>query len=348
MASLQDIAKRANVSAMTVQRALRGDRHVRPELAERIVKIAHEMRYEPNLLAKGVLHRKSMTVAILVPEVDKPSISRSISGAMEILRDKDYRAILLESRRDVEREFQEIRQAAMRRVDGIVLLTTKLSVEAGHFEELKLRKIPVVIINRPGRNLPFEIFAGDHHDGAHQVVRRMIEDGHRRIAFLDTLHEPMSDNIPARIPGWERALREADIDPATQLTEQVDVRSLENARQVVRQWLTRDDRPTAIFCETSFLALAVYQAAREMDLAIGRDLSVGAAMFGGQFVYDQYFDPPLSGFNGPSRELGRRAADRLIEIMSKKNPMKAIEPGRITWLPVEHVEGQSIGEAPSR
>jgi len=70
-------------------------------------------------------------------------------------------------------------------------------------------------------------------------------------------------------------------------------------------------------------------------------------MFGGRFVYDSFFEPPLSGFCGPSLELGRQAGARLVEIMSKKNPMKAIQPGRITWLPVIEVEGQSIGKAPA-
>jgi LacI family transcriptional regulator, galactose operon repressor len=210
-ASLKQIAKRVNMSEMTVLRALRDEACVRPVVRDKIQKVARELRYEPNLLTKGLLQKKTHNISILVPDITSASISEVVRGAQDVLAAGGYRTLIQNSDEDPTKEFEEIRQAAMRRVDGMLMIACRDSAKAGHFKDLRERKIPVVLMNRPMKDVPFNAFWGTDEEDGYLLTRKLLEKGHKRIAHL-TCNED-SDSQWQRSAGWQRALKEYNIDP---------------------------------------------------------------------------------------------------------------------------------------
>jgi LacI family transcriptional regulator len=337
-ASLRQIAKQVEMSEMTVLRALRGDECVRPDVRIKIQKVAQELRYEPNLLTKGLLHRKTSTISILIPDITAPSISEVVRGAQDVLVTAGYRSLIQNSDEDPTKEYGEIRQAAMRRVDGMLMVACRDAAEAGHFVELEKRNIPLVLMNRPMQDVPFDVFWGTDEKDGYLLTRKLLERGHRRIAHI-TCNED-SSSVWQRSAGWQRALKEAGIDPDQMPLGKAWWTDSETSANIVEKWLRSDNPPTAIFASSDILATGVYKAAYRLKLEVGKDISVAAFFGNNQSSLYRFLLPSLSGIICPGRKIGEQAAHKMIEILERKK--KSQEPCHIVEIPGEWFDGESV------
>ncbi len=343
--SLRKIGKLANVSGVTVLRALRDDPSIRPEVRERIRELAKEHRYESNFLAQGLLKGTTFTVSILVPDIIATSLAVVVRNAQDVLSKAGFRCLVQNSDDNPKIEYEEIRQAAMRRVDGLLLAASRYAAEAGHFEDLQARKIPVVLMNRPMKDVPFDIYTGTDEEDAYQLTKKLINLGHRRIA-----HIAGDDDSAGQLPqfaswqtvdGWRRALREAGIDSKEMPFASVGWYGGEKASGIIESWLRSDSPPTAIFAATDGIAVGAYRAAWRMNLRIGQDLSV-AAFFVPNPSNMLSMTPALSGMINPADEIGRLAAHRIIEIITSKK-LPDPQSVKVTRIASRWYEGESIG-----
>lgn len=339
--SLRQIGEIAKVSNVTVMRALRDDPRVRPELKKKIQRIADSVRYEPNLLAKGLLEGRTATVAILVPRVDATSLGRVIQGATTALRENDYRAILLDSEDDTAREYEEIRQAAMRRVDGMLMVGAKDFVEAGHVDELRKRNIPIVLMTRPVRNVEAHVFTGMDEAAGHELTQCLLERGHRRIGHVAPPN-PEEPSTQRRTAGWRRALREWGLEPEGMPIVRGWWTDVAVVTEAVQRWLQEDDPPTAIYAATEIQAAGVYHAAYREGVRIGEDLSVVSFITSGDFGISKYLVPTLAGLVQPGYDIGYAAAECLLrEIRHDDGDGEAASYG-VHELPFRWQDGGSL------
>jgi LacI family transcriptional regulator len=344
--SLRKIGKLANVSGVTVLRALRDDPSIRPEVKAKIQKLAKEHHYESNLLAQGLFKGKTSTVSILVPDIMASSLSVEVRNAQDVLCRAGFRCLVQNSDDDPKIEYQEIRQAAMRRVDGLLLVASRYAMEAGHFKDLQARKIPVVLMNRPMKDVPFDIFSGMDEEDGYQLTKRLISLGHRRIAHIagddDAASQLLQFASWQTVEGWRRALREAGIDPEKMYFATVGWHDIEKPTNIIESWLHSDSPPTAIFAGTDLIAVGAYRAAWRLNLRIGQDISIAGFFVSNSSSLPNFLTPTLSGFINPADEIGRQAAHRIIEIIESKQ-LPDPQSVKITRIPSRWYEGESIG-----
>jgi DNA-binding LacI/PurR family transcriptional regulator len=306
--SIKDIARLAHVSHPTVSRALQNSPLVNLKTAERIRKIADESGYRASAVARGLVTRRTRTIGLVVTSVADPFTSEVFSGIEQAAHDRGYCVFLAESNADPERERSVVRTFAERRVDGIIVTSSR--VGALYLPLLAEMMVPIVLVN-------------DQHPGAfvHSVMIRNLEGSraaaghltglrHRRIAYIGDQLGYQSD--AERLAGYQEALKAARIPFSPELLVYGDGKP-EAALRAMDRLLALKHPPTAVCCYNDMSALGAMRSIRMHGLRVPEDISV--AGFDDLF-FASYTQPPLTTVRQPMRRMGELAMESLFKLMS--------------------------------
>lgn len=322
--SIKDIARLAHVSHPTVSRALRNSPLVKPETAARIQKIAIETGYRASAVARGLVTRRTRTIGLVTTTVADPFAGEVVYGIEEAANDHGYAVILANSNADPERERKMVQSLAERRVDGI--LVTSSRVGALYLPLLRQMMVPIVLVNDqyPGEFV-HSVMIGNR-DGMRAAARHLIALGHRRIAYLGDRFGYQSD--ADRLAGYRAALAAARIPPDEQLVVHGDGK-LGGAGGAMQRLLALKHPPTAVCCYNDMSALGAMRAIREHGLRVGQDVSVTGF---DDLFFAEYTDPPLTTVRQPMRRMGRMAVDSLLRLMAgdRSVPQVRVAPELVT------------------
>jgi DNA-binding LacI/PurR family transcriptional regulator len=305
--SIKDIAKAARVSHPTVSRALRGSPLVNADTADRIRKIADQLGYRPNAVARGLVTRKTGTIGVVVTTIADPFIAEVVSGIEEAANEHGYSVFLANSNAQPARELNVVRSFQERRVDGILVAASR--VGALYSPYLSKLKVPIVLINNqhPG---PFvHAVLIDNVSASLQAVRHLIEIGHRRIAYMGDQFGFQSDT--ERFNGYRQALAMADLPFLPELVVHGDGRP-EGGGASMGKLLAFPQPPTAVFCYNDMSAVGALSAVRAHGLHVPHDISIVG--FDDLFIAS-YTDPPLTTIRQPKAAMGRAAMDILLKLL---------------------------------
>jgi DNA-binding LacI/PurR family transcriptional regulator len=313
--SIKDIARLARVSHPTVSRALQNSPLVNPETAARIRKIAAETGYRASAVARGLVTRKTRTIGLVVTTVSDPFASEVVCGIEQTANDHGYAVILADSHADPERERRMVQELAERRVDGIIVTSSR--VGALYLPLLKQMMVPIVLVN--------DQYPGDfvhsimirNREGMRAMAEHMIALGHQRIAFLGDRFGYQSNT--ERVTGYRDALDAAKIPLDEKLVVLGDGKP-EGARQAMNDLLIAD-RPTAVCCYNDMSALGAMRAIRKRGLRVPEDISVGG--------FDDLFfaaltDPPLTTVHQPMERMGNLAMESLLKLMAGEDSVAQV------------------------
>ena len=314
--SIKDIARLAGVSHSTVSRALRCSPLIPPETAERIRKIASENGYTASAIGRSLVTRRSEAIGVVVTSIADPFHGEVVTGIEEVANQHGYSVILANSQADPKREMTVARSFQERRVDGILVASSRLG--AHYLPLLSELKAPIVLINNQHPSGFVHSVTIDNVDGAYQATRYLIELGHTRIAYLGDKFGVHSD--AERFLGFRRAMRKARLRLEKQYVTRGDGKP-EGGRQKARDLLALSARPTAIFCYNDMTALGVLDQAAKSGLSVPRDLSVVGF---DDLFFAELLQPPLTTVRQPMRELGRRAAELLLALLRGDVPERTI------------------------
>ncbi len=307
-ASIKDIAHLAGVSHSTVSRALRGSPLVNAETAARIRKIAEEAGYRTSAAARSLVRGRTDTIGVAVTNIADPFVAGVVSGIEDAAEERGYSVFLANSNAEPEREVRVVRAFEERRVDGIIVTSSR--VGALYVPLLERMCVPVVLLNNqhPGEFAHSVMI--DNVQASLEVARHLVGLGHRRIAYLGDRFGYQSDT--ERLAGYRQALEEAGIELAPELVVHGNGKP-EGGEEAMARLLELDVRPTAVFCYNDMSALGAMRQVRAQGLRIPDDLSV--AGFDDLYI-SQYLEPPLTTVRQPMREMGRMAMETLLNIFS--------------------------------
>ena len=213
--SIKDIAKAAGVSHSTVSRALSDSPLVSDETKARVQRLAREMGYSPNALARSLVTRQTHTVGVVVTTIADPFVAEVVQGIEATAHDHGYTLILCNSGAEPEREIAAVEMLRSKRVDAVIVTSSR--VGAFYLEYLERIGVPIVLINnhneQSGR-YTFTVTVDNCH-GGYLATQHLIELGHRRIAYVTAPADHSSD--ADRMTGYSQALGEAGIEPDTTL-----------------------------------------------------------------------------------------------------------------------------------
>ncbi|MEM1108943.1 MAG: LacI family DNA-binding transcriptional regulator [Planctomycetota bacterium] len=305
--TLKDIAERAQVSQATVSIAMGSTGRISDKTRKRVLSIADELGYRPNLLVQGIQKGQTMTVGVLMAFNDHVFDVRLFNGIHETLSSANYVPIVLRPT-PVLPVLQQIHSLIDRRVDGILIRPAKEAIWERHLNEALDRNLPVVSMDIETRaDTPRVDFVGtDNVVGARAAADALLEAGHRRVAVVTTGVE--TDAMHDRAEAFASRIEEHG-DATVFCVNQpwVDNTKGEDAALEI---LNKKPRPTAVFATMDHLAMGVYRVAHELGLRIPEDLSV--AGFGANVIADE-LTPPLSGVRQKPEQTGARAAELLLQ-----------------------------------
>ncbi len=306
--SIKDIARLAHVSHPTVSRALQNSPLVNPRTAENIRKIADQAGYRASAVARGLVTRRTRTIGLVVTTVVDPFTSEVFSGIEQEAHDRGYCVFLSESNADPERERQVVRTFAERRVDGIIVTSSR--VGALYLSLLSEMMVPIVLVNNQHPGAFVHSVMIRNLEGSRAAASHLIRLGHRRIGYIGDQIGYQSD--AERCAGYREALEAAGIPFTPSLAVQGDGKP-EAAMRAMDQLLALSHPPTAVCCYNDMTALGAMRSIRLHGKRVPEDISVVGF---DDLFFASYTEPPLTTVRQPMRRMGQMAMESLINLMS--------------------------------
>ena len=308
--SIKDIAQAAGVSHSTVSRALSGSPLVKTETKARIQRLAQEMGYTPDAIARGLVTRHTRTVGVVVTTITDPFVAEVVQGIEDTALENDYSVILASSAGEPDREVAAVEMLRAKRVDGVMVTSSR--VGALYLEHLERIGVPVVLINnhneQSGR-YTFSVSVDNQH-GGHLATRHLIERGHRRIAYISGTID-QSDSA-GRLEGYRQALEENDIPFDPTLVVPGNGR-LDGGERALHALTSLGSPPTAVFCYNDVTAIGLMCAARQAGLSVPEHLAVVGF---DDIPLATYVCPPLTTVAQPQRDMGRQAMNMALALIA--------------------------------
>jgi DNA-binding LacI/PurR family transcriptional regulator len=315
--SIKDIARLARVSHPTVSRALQNSPLVNPATAAKIRKIAEAAGYRPSAVARGLVTRRTRTVGLVVTTVADPFAGEVACGIEQAANDHGYAVFLANSNCDAECERKVVQELAERRVDGIIVTSSR--VGSDYLPMLAQLNVPMVLVNDqyPGEFVHSVMIANE--DGSRTATDHLIELGHRRIAYVGDRSGYQTDT--ERLKGYKQALASAGIEFDSNLAVLGDGRP-EGALAAVDGLLRLANPPTAVCCYNDMTALGAMRAIRARGLRVPDDLSVTGF---DDLFFAEYLEPALTTVRQPMRRMGEMAMENLLKLMAGEESVAQVK-----------------------
>ena len=203
--TLKRIARESGVSVTTISRVLTGQANryrISKQTETAVRKLAKELDFVPNQLARGLRLKKTLTIGLVIPDISNPFFAGIAQQATLGTRKHGYSVILCDSQDSTELEMQSLALLQSRNVEGVVLCPVGQSTD--HLAEYIGGRLPLVLVDRFYPELPLPYVSSDNVAGAKQATELLIENGHRRIACLQGLRHTSPNEF--RVRGYKEAL----------------------------------------------------------------------------------------------------------------------------------------------
>jgi len=306
--TLQCIAERSGVSVTTISRVLSGQAaryRISKETEAAVRKIAREVNFVPNQLARGLRLRKTLKIGLVIPDVSNPffaGIARQVTlGA----RKYEYSVVLCDSQDNTELEQRSLALLQGQHVEGVVLCPVGQSGD--HLARFVQGTLPIVLVDRffPDMQLPY--VSSDNTAGARSATEYLLNNGHRRIACLQGLTDT-SPNV-SRVRGYKEALahHQVEIDDALVVGD-----SFSEQSGYIETKLLLKDQPdvTAILALSNQNALGAIRALTEERRNIPGDVSLISF---DDPPYAPYLATPMTCMSQSYSEMGEVAVKILFD-----------------------------------
>lgn len=305
--SIKDIARLAGVSHSTVSRALNHSPLIPIATAERIQRIATAQGYTASAVARSLVTRKTEAIGVVVTSIADPFNGEVVAGIEEVANREGYSVVLATSQADPQRELTVVRSFRERRVDGILVASSRLGAQyESLFDELEA---PIVLLNNQHPSEMAHSVSIDNLDGGYQATAHLLALGHKDIAYVGDESGLQSDD--ERLGGFQAAMKNANVEIRKDLLVWGDGKQ-PLGRERAAELFALKQPPTAIFCYNDMTALGVIEQIHARGWTVGREVSVVGF---DDLFFTASLQPPLTTFRQPKRELGKQAMQLLLTIL---------------------------------
>ncbi len=311
--TLDDIARRLKVSKMTVSRALRDHPDISEETKQRIKKLASQLGYFPNLMARNLSSRSSRTLGLVVPKIAYHFYATVIEAIYEKALELGYEVILMISQENANRQAKNIQTLLSMQVDGVLISVARDTSDLSAFELLSKMGMPTVMFDRTVPDLRVSSVTTDDEDAAFRITDHAIRSGFSRIAHLAG---PQGTNVgKLRLQGFQRAMKKHTLPVKRGWVLEGGFAEQDGSEGLMRL-RKMGSLPEMIFAVSHPVALGVCAAAGQLGLSIPKDLDL--------ICFGRYYDfsaPAITCIDQPAALIGQKAVELLVEQMS--DPKKA-------------------------
>jgi len=270
------------------------------------------------LVEKSSNNSNNRHLAFVVPYIRDSSVSTILLGFQQVAEQAGFSVIFNHVNNDLQQQQDVVQKLVQQGVMGIALYPVDSESLIG-IDKLVNASYPIVLVDRYLKHFSTDYIISDHFGGSLRGVHYLINQGHTRVGFVTWLSPAVS--MDHRLLGYHQALRERGIPVDENLICRVEGYPSVNRAPLIN-YLSSENRPTAVFAANDQIAIAIYRAASAVGLRIPDDLSV---MGFDDLDMSVHLDPPLTTLAQQFTNLGRQAAQVLLSrIRGEVRPLQQI------------------------
>jgi DNA-binding LacI/PurR family transcriptional regulator len=307
MASMNDVALKAGVSIATVSRVINGSSSLNEETRSKVLKAIKELNYQPSRVAKRLRSKTTSgnLIGILIPDIQNPFYVDVLRGVEDIAYKNNYALIMCNFGQDEKKEKLYLDILMSEAVDG--LLAAPAREDDPEVTRLVEQGLPIVCVDRGLKNVEVDVVMVNNQKGAFQAVDYLAKAGYKRIAYISG--HPVIPSSRLREKGYMEALEMNGIALNPDLIKYGDSK-YESGVILCEELLNQPDPPDAIFTGNNLITLGALETIHRRGCKIPEEVAIIG--FDDMFWSNSLF-PPLSAVRQPAFEIGKRAAELLIQ-----------------------------------
>lgn len=269
--TIHDVARQAGVSVGTVSRVINNNPNVKAATREKVLAVVRALNYKPDPIARSLISRRTDSIGVIVPFFSRPFFSEVLQGVEAALSACGCNLVLYNVQTVEQRERYFFDLPMNRKVDGLLIIS--ISPEDNVARQFRDVNLPTVLVDAYSSCLTSLVV--DNIDGGYQAMKCLIEQGHRRIGFINGVIEGnfRFNKANDRLIGVHRALGEAGLLFEPELMFSTDW-TRQQGQEAALQLLSLAEPPTAIFATSDMQAIGVLDAAKKLGIRVPDDLSV--------------------------------------------------------------------------
>jgi LacI family transcriptional regulator, repressor for deo operon, udp, cdd, tsx, nupC, and nupG len=307
-ATIEDVARLAEVSIATVSRAIHMPDKVAKSTRQRVNQAIAITGYTTNAMARSLRMGRSNMILVLAPDIGDPNFSSILIGLENEARAHGYGVLIGHTQNDPERGLEYLKFLSSSQAAGMVLFTGHQPF--GH-QVVSERLPPSVAVFEPVFGSATPYVGVDDQTGGRKAAEHLLSSGHRRIAFIGDSRTRLGHQ--RRRKGYDLAMDAARIAPDQRMVLDGDG-TIESGRLAVEQLFMRDTLPTAFCCVNDATALGVINGLSARGYDLPRDFSV----IGFDDVPQAtYVKPALTTIRQPRSAIGKQAMALLLESLGQ-------------------------------
>ncbi|HRI79821.1 MAG TPA: LacI family DNA-binding transcriptional regulator [Cyclobacteriaceae bacterium] len=335
--TIHDIAKKLNITASTVSRALKDHPRISDATKKAVQRTAIKLNYQPNHIAAALRNGRSNILGIIVPNVDRSFFASIVRGIEEIANGSHYNVMICQTYDNYEKEVANVEALLSARVDGILVSYGKETIDFSHFLKVKERGIPLILFDRSNDELEVSHIVVDDFLGAYKATEHLIEQGCKRIAHFTNTRK--ISIYKERLRGYREALLNNGLPFDETLVVESNLQ-LEDGRKSMEKLLKLKTLPDGIFSSSALGILGAQQVLKENKLRIPEDVALVGFT---NEAFTSFTDPPITTVDQHSTRMGNAAAEIFLQEIS--SGVKKFIPQKIVLKPELIVRASSLRTA---
>ncbi|GAB2838196.1 LacI family DNA-binding transcriptional regulator [Streptomyces deserti] len=337
MATMADVARSAGVSVATVSHVLNGTRPVLPHTRQAVLDAVEELGYTPNTLARSLVTSRTRSIGLAVSAISNPYFTEILQGVEASALEHGYSLLIADPHDDPGHERKVVQLLHERRVDGMVVAPSADPRELLAY--LGRHQVPAVFLDRLVEAPGFDQVVTENAAPTAELVTHLAGLGHRRIALV--AGRPGLSTTRERISGYRNGLAAAGLPYDERLLVHGDSESA-GAEQATAALLSLAVPATALVTANNAMTIGALRALRASGRSVPEDIALCCF---DDFAWADLFTPRLTAIAQPSRDIGARAVQVLLERLAEPD-----RPARTVRLPCAFVHRTSCGcpEQPER
>ncbi|WP_419180996.1 LacI family DNA-binding transcriptional regulator [Gilvibacter sediminis] len=326
--TLKKIASELEVSISTVSKALKDSHEIGEETRKKIQAFAALYNYKPNNIALSLKNQRAHTIGIIIPEIVHHFFTTVIQGVEQEANARGYNVVIGLSDESFAKEVHNMDTLANGSIDGFIISVAKetlLKKDYHHLRETMNQGMPIVIFDRDLPDIDTDKVVVDDVRGARTAVSYLVDQGCKRIGIITT-----NDHVNVgklRYMGYQKALNDAQFteDPKLILKLDDDMDSVSRSEDLgaaISNYLEDNSDLDAIFAVNEIFAIAAMNAVKQSGKQVPEDVKVVGFTDG---LLSKYAQPPLATVSQHGHEMGKRAAQLLINRIENDDPDDAYQ-----------------------
>lgn len=327
-ANIYEIAKEAGVSIATVSRVMNRSAFVSEKSTRRVMEAVQKLNYVPNSMARSLSTSVSMSVGVVVPDINNPFFSKILKGVTAVADEKGYQVVLYSSDEKEEKEQKILHTMREHRLRGIIIIPVSEDCRETlqRLKDFAAKSMPIVLLDREVDDPTFDRVVTQDEEGVYRAVCALIQGGHRRIAIVTGPQRSRTGK--ERLRGYERAMKEFGIPLREEYIRHGDFQ-MDCAYEETLALCALEEPPTAIFSSNNMTTYGCLKAFGSLGMELGEDM----ALIGFDDIETlRWLNYDISVVSRDVYEMGCRAMRMLLEGFERDGNA---EVGRKETMPTE-------------